>query len=116
MDPALLTRMLLALTNTSRVAVELFLKLQRQEECDIDLATRSYDTRLLVAFMEVLTTVTGQAVFIMEDTSLLMVSRESREGLLQDCGFCPDPYAAHLCAAMVPPPRRDSSVERKSYP
>ncbi|EMP25607.1 hypothetical protein UY3_17296 [Chelonia mydas] len=40
MDPALLTNMLLALTNTLQVAVELFLKLQRQEEFDIDLATR----------------------------------------------------------------------------
>uniref|UniRef100_A0A8C3J0A7 DDE Tnp4 domain-containing protein n=1 Tax=Chrysemys picta bellii TaxID=8478 RepID=A0A8C3J0A7_CHRPI len=58
MDPALLISMLLALTNTSQVAVQLFLKLQRQEECYIDLAMRSsYDTRLLVAFMEVLTTV-----------------------------------------------------------
>ncbi|KAM7175159.1 uncharacterized protein RBU57_001445 [Macrochelys suwanniensis] len=58
MDPELLTSTLLALTNMSRVAVELFLKLQRQEECNIDLTTcSSYNTRLLVAFMEVLTTV-----------------------------------------------------------
>ncbi|EMP40863.1 UPF0636 protein C4orf41 like protein [Chelonia mydas] len=58
MHPALLTNMLLAWTNTSRVAVELFLKLQRQEKCDIDLAmSSSYDMRLLVAFTEVLTTI-----------------------------------------------------------
>uniref|UniRef100_A0A8C3IME0 DDE Tnp4 domain-containing protein n=1 Tax=Chrysemys picta bellii TaxID=8478 RepID=A0A8C3IME0_CHRPI len=58
MDPKLLTSMLLTLNNMLRMAVELFLKLQRQEECDIDLARcSSYDMRLLVTFTEVLTTV-----------------------------------------------------------
>ncbi|EMP39915.1 Band 4.1-like protein 4A [Chelonia mydas] len=41
-----------------------------------------------------------QDVIIMEDISLVRVSRESREGLLQDCGFRPSPYAAPLCADM----------------
>ncbi|XP_074918737.1 centrosomal protein of 72 kDa isoform X3 [Chelonoidis abingdonii] len=36
----------------------------------------------------------------MEDISLLRMSRESREGLLQDCSFHPGPYAARLYAAM----------------
>nr|XP_048696557.1 uncharacterized protein LOC125632421 [Caretta caretta] len=45
-----------------------------------------------------------QAVFIMEDISLLRVSRESREGLFQDCGFRSGPSATRLCATMVPTP------------
>ncbi|EMP32930.1 hypothetical protein UY3_09940 [Chelonia mydas] len=58
MDPALLTNMLLALTNMSQVAVDLFLKQRRQEKCDMDLATcSSYDTSLLMAFMDMFTTV-----------------------------------------------------------
>ncbi|XP_074820376.1 SLAIN motif-containing protein-like isoform X2 [Natator depressus] len=35
--------------------------------------------------------------------SLLTVTWEAREGLLLQCGFRPGPYAACLCAAMVPP-------------
>nr|XP_048712539.1 uncharacterized protein LOC125639466 [Caretta caretta] len=42
--------------------------------------------------------------FILEDILLLRVTWEAREGLLLQCGFHPGPYAACLCAAMVPPP------------
>ncbi|KAM9156374.1 uncharacterized protein ACDP82_004490 [Pangshura tecta] len=42
--------------------------------------------------------------FVLEDISLLRVTWEVMEGLLLQCGFCSGPYAACLCAAMVPPP------------
>ncbi|EMP28178.1 Sperm-associated antigen 17 [Chelonia mydas] len=42
--------------------------------------------------------------FVLEDISLLRVTWEAREGLLLQCGFRLGPYAACLCAAMVPPP------------
>ncbi|EMP29930.1 hypothetical protein UY3_12922 [Chelonia mydas] len=43
-------------------------------------------------------------VIIMEDISLLRMSRESREALLQACGFRSGPYVVCLCAAMIPTP------------
>lgn len=56
------------------------------------------------------------ALFIMDDITLLRVSRESSEGLLHDCSFQPGPYAAHLCAAVVPPPpHSDDRVVWESY-
>ncbi|XP_053882088.1 E3 ubiquitin-protein ligase Mdm2 isoform X4 [Malaclemys terrapin pileata] len=44
------------------------------------------------------------AEFVLDDILLLRVTWEAREGLLLLCGFRPSPYAACLCAAMVPPP------------
>nr|XP_048720514.1 SLAIN motif-containing protein-like isoform X2 [Caretta caretta] len=45
--------------------------------------------------------------------SLLTVTWEAREGLLLQCGFLPGPYAACLCAAMVPPhPSRHSAMDK----
>ncbi|EMP29607.1 Kin of IRRE-like protein 3 [Chelonia mydas] len=41
---------------------------------------------------------------VLEEISLLRVTWEAKEGLLMQCGFRPGPYAACLCAAMVPPP------------
>ncbi|EMP39024.1 hypothetical protein UY3_03743 [Chelonia mydas] len=41
---------------------------------------------------------------VLEDISLLRVTREAREGLLLQFSFHPGPYAACLFAAMVPSP------------
>ncbi|EMP40704.1 hypothetical protein UY3_02041 [Chelonia mydas] len=45
-----------------------------------------------------------QEEFVLEYISLLRVTWVAREGLLLQCRFFPGPYAACLCAAMVPPP------------
>ncbi|EMP28335.1 hypothetical protein UY3_14567 [Chelonia mydas] len=79
MKPELLRNMLTSLTSTSCLAVELLLKIQtdsKDSDNDID-------------------------EFILEDISLLRVTWEA---LLLQGGFRPGPYAACLCAAMVPPP------------
>ncbi|EMP41510.1 hypothetical protein UY3_01218 [Chelonia mydas] len=98
MDPELVRKTLMG----RQIAVELLLKLQTDsEDSDDDIDSSSpYDTRLLVAFMDMLTT----DEFVLKDISLRRVTREAREGLLLQCGFCPGPYAACLRAAMVPPP------------
>ncbi|XP_065438549.1 uncharacterized protein LOC135981209 [Chrysemys picta bellii] len=59
MEPKLLRNMLTSLASTSRLAVELLLKIQTDSEDsddDID-SSNVYDMRLLVAFMDMLTTV-----------------------------------------------------------
>ncbi|CAM4538889.1 unnamed protein product [Lepidochelys kempii] len=59
MDPELLRNMLMGHASTSQIAVELLLKLQTySEESDGDVDSHNtYDTRLLVAFTDMLTTV-----------------------------------------------------------
>ncbi|EMP39955.1 hypothetical protein UY3_02825 [Chelonia mydas] len=54
MEPKLLRSMLMSLANTSRLAVELFLMIQSDSEGPDNIA---YDTSLLVAFTDMLTTV-----------------------------------------------------------
>ncbi|CAM5120087.1 unnamed protein product, partial [Eretmochelys imbricata] len=57
-DPEVLRSMLMGLASKSHLAVELFLKLQSDSEESDDIDSRNtYDTRLLVAFTDMLTTV-----------------------------------------------------------
>ncbi|XP_050802650.1 uncharacterized protein LOC127047838 [Gopherus flavomarginatus] len=58
MEPKLLRSMLTGLASTSRLAAELFLKIQSDEESDDDSKSPdTYDTKLLLAFTEMLSTV-----------------------------------------------------------
>ncbi|XP_053876904.1 uncharacterized protein LOC128833047 [Malaclemys terrapin pileata] len=61
MESELLRRMLMSLASTSRLAIELFLKIQSDsegEDSDNAIETRNaYDTKLLVAFTDMLSTV-----------------------------------------------------------
>ncbi|EMP25682.1 RalBP1-associated Eps domain-containing protein 2 [Chelonia mydas] len=122
--PLLWINMLLTLTNTSQVAVELFLKLQRQEKCNIDLTTRSgSDMRLLVAFTEVLITMDRR--FWIWETSTECCELQRNEGApghisslarhimaltprLQRCWY--STLASGLTFAAVPLERRGTSV------
>ncbi|XP_050794156.1 centrosomal protein of 72 kDa isoform X4 [Gopherus flavomarginatus] len=63
---------------------------------------QQYNTKINGLMSELSNSQKDMNVIIMEDISLLRVSRESREGLLQDCSFHPGPYVARLCAAMGP--------------
>ncbi|CAM5148172.1 unnamed protein product [Eretmochelys imbricata] len=58
MEPKLLRSMLMSLTSTSRLAVDVFLMIQSDNEGSDDIdSSNAYDTSLLVAFTDMLTTV-----------------------------------------------------------